>query len=57
MKHSCHIMCLVVYLYMQEEHQCITSLGLACEAGHKDVAELLILKWAKVNYQDDVRLV
>ena len=41
---------------MQEERQCITALGLACEAGHKDVAKLLILKGAKVNYQDNVRL-
>ena len=50
-------MCLVVHLYMQKENNCITALGLACEAGHKAVAELLILKGAKVNYQDNVRLV
>ena len=36
---------------------CITALSLACEAGHKAVAELLIIKGAKVNYQDNVRLV
>ena len=35
----------------------ITALGLACHNGHKAVAELLILKGAEVNYQDDVRLV
>ena len=52
-----HVVCLVVYPYMQEESHCITSLGLACEAGHKAVAELLIFKGAKVNYQDNVRLV
>ena len=34
----------------------ITALGLACEYGHKAVAELLIHKGAKVNYQDNVRL-
>ena len=52
-----HVVCSVVYLHMQEESHCITALGLACEAGHKAVAELLILKGAKVNYQDNVRLV
>ena len=42
---------------IQEKTNCITALGLACQYGHKAVAELLILKGAKVNYQDDVRLV
>ena len=42
---------------MQEESHCITALGLACEAGHKAVAELLIFKGAQVNYQDNVRRV
>ena len=43
------------YIYMQEERQCITALGLACHNGHKGVAELLILEGAKINYQDNVR--
>ena len=52
-----HIVCLVLYLHMQEESHCITALGLACGFGHKAVAELLILKGAEVNCQDNVRLV
>ena len=43
--------------HVQEEKNCITALGLACECGHKAVAELLILKGAEVDYQDNVRLV
>ena len=46
----------VIHLYIQEESHCITALCLACECGHKAVAELLIFKGAKVNYQDTVRL-
>ena len=52
-----HVVCLMLFLYMQEKSHCITALGLACEAGHKAVAQLLILKGANVNYQDNVRLV
>ena len=51
-----HVVRWVVYLYLQEESHYITALGLACECGHKSVAELLILQGAKVNYQDNVRL-
>ena len=39
--------------YLQEFDQ--TALIVACENGHKDVAELLILKGADVNYRDNVR--
>ena len=35
----------------------MTPLCLACRYGRKAVAELLILKGAEVNYQDDVSLV
>ena len=42
---------------LQEKINCITALGLACRDGWKAVAELLILKGAEVNYQDNVRLV
>ena len=51
-----YIVCLVLYLYMQEESHGITALGLACEGEHKAVAELLIFKGANVNYEDNVRL-
>ena len=56
MEYKSHAVCQMVRLYMQEERQCITALGLACHSGHKAVAELLILKGARVNYQDNVRL-
>ena len=51
-----HVLCQVIHLCIQEESRCITALGLACKCGHKAIAELLILKGAKVNYQDKVRL-
>ena len=39
---------------MQEKGNSMTALVLACENGHKAVAELLIHKGANVNYQDKV---
>ena len=42
---------------VQKKTNYITALGLACCYGCKAVAELLILKGAEVNYQDNVRLV
>ena len=39
----------------KEEMNCKTALDVACEYGHKAVAELLILKGAKLNHQNKVR--
>lgn len=41
-------------LIMQEEKNCTTALILACQSGHKAIAELLIDKGANVDYQDKV---
>ena len=52
------MVCISQYTYdsfMQEEKNCTTALALACENGHKAVAELLVHKGANVNYQNKVR--
>ena len=48
---------MLVHIILQEKTNCITALCLACRYGCKDVAELLIVKGAEVDYQDNVRRV